>query len=205
MKKCLAIALFIAALPLVGVGADDDSILLDRIVAVVENDAIMQSELDDRVNVIEQQYADRIDQLPPADQLERQVLERMVLESLQLQMAEARGIRIDDLTLNESMRDLAARNELGLPAFRDRLVAEGIDYVSFREQVRDELIISTLRQRVVDSQVQVSEQEVDELLTSQASLADSGIEYRLRHILVALPEGASPEQIKATDARAERI
>src|SRR5680860_3459 len=205
MKKYLAMALLVAVFPFTGSCADEDSILLDRIVALVENEAIMQSELDDRINVIEQQYADSVDQLPPPDQLKRQVLERMVLESLQLQMAEARGIRIDDLTLNESMRDLAARNNMGLPAFRDRLVAEGIDYVSFREQVRTELVISTLRQRVVDSQVQVSEQEVDELLTTQASLANSGIEYHLRHILIALPEGASPKQIEAATERAGAI
>ncbi|MGH8501523.1 MAG: peptidylprolyl isomerase [Gammaproteobacteria bacterium] len=203
MKKLTIVGLLIAVFspPL----AAKDSVLLDRIVAVVENEAIMQSQLDDRIDVIQRQYADRIEELPPPGQLERQVLERMVLESLQLQMAEARGIRIDELTLNEAMRDLAARNNLSLPAFRDRLVAEGINYVSFREQVRDELIISTLRQRVVDSQVQVSEQEVDEQLARQATLADSGIEYRLRHILIALPEGASPEQIQSANARAARI
>lgn len=179
--------------------------LLDRIVAVVENDVIMQSELDERVNVIEQQYAGNLNQLPPPAQLERQVLERMVLESLQLQQAEARGIRVDDLTLNNAMRELAARNDMTLAAFRDRLVSEGIDFPSFREQIRNELIMSALRDRVVGGSVQVSEEEIDELLTRQASSADSGVQYHLRHILIAVPEGASAKQIRAASERAQDI
>ncbi len=205
MKTFLVIGLLMASLFQLALSAEEDGVLLDRIVAVVEDQAIMQSELSERVNVIKQQYAGREHQLPPPAQLERQVLERMVLESLQLQMAEDRGIRIDDLTLNETMRDLAARNNMSLPAFRDRLVAEGIDYVSFRGQVRDELVMTTLRNRVIGDQVQVSEQEIDEFLVNQASSTDSGMEYHLRHILIALPEGASAEEIEAASERAEEI
>jgi peptidyl-prolyl cis-trans isomerase SurA len=204
MKKfLLGLLIFSTLQP--GLAAGQDGVLLDRIVAVVEDEAIMQSELNERINVIKQQYAESLDQLPPPDQLKRQVLERMVLESLQLQVAEARGIHIDDLTLNEAMGDLAARNNMSLAAFRDRLVAEGIDYVSFREQVRNELIMTTLRNRVIGDQVQVSDQEIDELLVRQASTADSGVEYRLRHILIALSEDASSEEIQAATERAEEV
>jgi peptidyl-prolyl cis-trans isomerase SurA len=206
MKRTLYTGLLFAAMILhPELAATQEGKLLDRIVAVVENDVIMQSELDERVNVIEQQYAGGINQLPPPAQLERQMLERMVLESLQLQLAEARGIRVDDLTLNNAMRELAARNGMTLAAFRDRLAAEGIDFPSFREQIRDELIMSALRDRVVGSEVQVSEEEIDELLTRQASSADSGVEYHLRHILIALPEGASMQQIQAASERAQDI
>jgi peptidyl-prolyl cis-trans isomerase SurA len=205
MKKFVFIGLLMTAISQPGLSADEDGVLLDRIVAVVEDQAIMQSELNERINVIRQQYAGRENQLPSSPEIERQVLERMVLESLQLQMAEDRGIRIDDLTLNEAMRDLAARNSMSLAAFRDRLVAEGVDYVSFRERVRDELIMTTLRNRIIGDQVQVSEQEIGELLVSQASAADSGVEYHLRHILIALREGASPEEIRAAAARAEEV
>jgi peptidyl-prolyl cis-trans isomerase SurA len=204
MKRLVFIGWLMTAVLQPGL-AQDDGILLDRIVAVVENDAIMQSELERRVHVIERQYAGSANQLPPPAQLERQVLERMVLESLQLQMAEARGIRIDDFTLNEAMRDLAARNNMSLPAFRDRLVAEGIDFPSFREQVRDELIMTALRNRVIGSQVEVSDEEIDELLANQASTADSGVEYHLRHILIALPEGASAREIEQAAQRAADV
>lgn len=204
MKKLLFIGWLIAGI-LQPALAQEEGMLLDRIVAVVEDGVIMQSELDERVNVIEQQYAGSTSQLPPPTQLERQVLERMVLESLQLQQAEARGIRVDDLTLNNAMRDLAARNSMTLPVFRDRLVAQGIDFPSFREQIRSELIMSQLRDRVVGGDVQVSEEEIDELLTRQASTADSGIEYHLRHILIALPEDASAQRIQAASARAQDV
>jgi peptidyl-prolyl cis-trans isomerase SurA len=203
MKKCLFLGLLVTVLH--SAFAADDGILLDRIVAVAEDEPIMQSELENRINVIKQQYVGRESELPPPAQLERQVLDRMVLESLQLQMAEERGIRIDDLTLNEAMRDLAARNNMSLPDFRDRLVAEGIDYVSFREQVRGELIMTSLRNRIVGDQIQVSDQEVDELLISQASSTDSGTEYHLRHILIALPEGASAEEIQSASEQAQDV
>ncbi len=206
MKRTLYTGLLFAAMILhPELAATQEGKLLDRIVAVVENDVIMQSELDERVNVIEQQYAGGINQLPPPAQLERQMLERMVLESLQLQVAEARGIRVDDLTLNNAMRELAARNDMTLAAFRDRLVSEGIDFPSFREQIRNELIMSALRDRVVGGSVQVSEEEIDELLTRQASSADSGVQYHLRHILIAVPEGASAKQIRAASERAQDI
>jgi peptidyl-prolyl cis-trans isomerase SurA len=201
----LVVALLIAAMPRVGLLADQGSVLLDRIIAVVEDEAIMQSELNERVHIIKRQVAASGQQLPPPALLERQVLDRMVLESLQLQVAEARGIRIDDLTLNEAMRDLAARNNMSLAAFRDRLVTEGIDYTDFREQVRNELIMAALRERVVSSQVQVSEQEIDELLATQAGSADSGVEYHLRNILIALPEGASAEKIQEARAHAQEV
>lgn len=205
MNKRLMLALMVAAVLRPGFTAEQDGRLLDRIVAVVENDVITQSELNQRIHVIERQYAGSATELPPPIQLERQVLERMVIESLQLQMAKARGIRVDDLTLNQTMQDLAARNHMSLPQFHDRLAAEGIDYASFREQVRNELIMSALRNRVVGSQVQVTDEEIDDLLAQQASSANSGVQYHLRHILIALPEGASPEQIQAALKRAKEV
>jgi peptidyl-prolyl cis-trans isomerase SurA len=203
MNRCVFTALLVAAFLRPCLAGDGE--LLDRIVAVVENDIITQSELDQRVHVIERQYGGSATQLPPPAQLERQVLNRMVIESLQLQMAETRGIRIDDLTLNAAMQDLAKSNNMSLPGFRDRLVAEGIDYPSFREQVRNELIMSTLRDRVIGSQVQVTDEEIDELLATQASNANSGVQYYLRHILIALPEGASSGEIQAAFKRAKEV
>lgn len=187
------------------VEAQDDAVLIDRIVAVVEEDVIMATELDKRLQVIIRRFTQRKETVPPVDLLKKQVLEHLIVERLQLQMAERRGIRIDDLTLNESMRNIARRNDLGLEGFREKLLDGGIDYVDFREQVRKELIIDALRARVVDRKVQVTDQEIADLISSQMGVADSELEYRLNHILVTLPEAASAEQIKKVRTKAEAI
>lgn len=180
-------------------------ILIDRIVAVVEDDAVMESELDERLSMVTRRLSKSPNQLPPRELLKRQVLERVVLEHLQLQVATRRGIRIDDLTLNEAMQDIASRNKLSLEEFRDTLVRDGIDYVNFREQVRNELIIDKLRSRVINSKVQVTDQEVDELIASQTGSINKENEYWLRHILISVPEAASPDQVKAAREKAQSV
>lgn len=187
------------------VAAQDDAVLIDRIVAVVEEDVIMATELDKRSHAIRRRFTQRKETAPPVDLLKKQVLEHLIVERLQLQMAERRGIRIDDLTLNEAMRNIAKRNNLGLEGFREKLLDQGIDYVDFREQVRKELIIDALRTRVVEQKVQVTDQEVADLIASQTGVADSDLEYQLHHILVTLPEAASAEQIKKARTKAEAI
>lgn len=174
---------------------------LDRIVAVVDNDVVTQTELDRRLRSVMRKLSAKPGLMPPAELLRRQVLERMVLERLQLQMAERRGIRIDDLTLNETMRKIARRNGLSLEEFRDRLVNSGIDYAEFREQVRNEVIIDKLHERVIDRKIRVSDQEVQDFIASQGGALDNDVEYRLGHILVALPEGATPDQVKAARSK----
>ena len=149
--------------------------------------------------------SDRQGPQPPPELLKKQVLEHLIVERLQLQLAQRQGIRIDDLTLNETMRNIAGRNGVNLEQFRDRLVAEGIDYINFREQVRTELIIDSLRKRMVDRKVQVTDQEVIDLISSQRGGDDSEVEYRLNHILIAVPEAASADEIKAAGAKAESI
>lgn len=185
--------------------ADDNRVLLDRIVAVVEDDAIMSSELSDRVQMVKRRLSDRPGPQPPPELLQRQVLEHLIVERLQVQLAERQGIRIDDITLNETMRNIAGRNGLSLETFRDNLVAEDIDYVKFREQVRTELVIESLRKRVVERKIQVTDQEVTDLISSQRGGDESNVEYRLNHILVAVPEAASSDEIKAARAQAESI
>ena len=180
-------------------------ILIDRIVAVVEDDAVMESELDERLSMVTRRLSKSPNQLPPRELLKRQVLERVVLEHLQLQVATRRGIRIDDLTLNEAMQDIANRNKLSLEEFRDTLVSDGIDYVKFREQVRNELIIDKLRARVINSKVQVTDQEVDELIASQTGSINKENEYWLRHILISIPEAASPDEVKAAREKANSV
>ena len=180
--------------------------LIDRIVAVVEEDVIMESELQNRINVLVQQYQNNPNALPPRDVLINQVLQRLIIERLQLQLAERRGIQIDELTLDQAMRNLAKRNNLTLEQFREALISEGLDYVPFREQVRNDMIIEQLRRRAVDQQVQVSEVEVDELVTkSDEELLKKEYEYHIAHILIAIPETPKPEQIAKIKHRASLV
>lgn len=207
MTRLLLILLLLAGSGILGaqpVAATEDR-LLDRIIAVVEEDVIMRSELLQRMDDVSQQLASRDGQAPPREMLVRPVLDRLILERLQLQEARRIGIRIDDITLNNAVESIARENRMTLAQFRDRLVAEGMDFPTFREQVRDELAISQLRRRQVDARIQVSEQEIDDLIASESGAIDRDVEYRLLHLLIALPEGATPEQIRAAREQAGHI
>ncbi|MDE0250831.1 MAG: peptidylprolyl isomerase [Gammaproteobacteria bacterium] len=173
------------------------AIALDRIAAVVEDDIIMESELSQRIQILMQQFNQNRGALPPDDVLIEQVLQRLIVERLQLQLAERRGIRIDVLSLDQAMRNLAKRNNMSLEQFRNVLLQQGLDYVAFRNQVRDEMILEQLRQRVIDQNIQVSDSEVDELIArANKDLLKKQYEYHIAHILVAVPEGPKPEEIK---------
>ena len=176
---------------------------LDRIVAVVEEDVITESELRHRVLVLVRQFEKNRSDLPPQDVLTKQVLQRLITERLQLQLAEQRGIQIDDLSLDQAMRNLAKRNNLTLKQFHDALVQQGFDYVAFREQMRDEMAIDQLRRRTVDRDIQVTESEIEELVTkSKKNLLDKEYEYHIAHILIAVPENPVSEQIERSRKRA---
>ncbi|TCK19321.1 periplasmic chaperone for outer membrane proteins SurA [Thiogranum longum] len=178
---------------------------LNHIVAVVNNDVILQSELDNRERLVIEQLQKQDAQLPPQDVMRKQVLDRLILENLQLQIAERSGIRVDDETLNANLRSMAKQNGMTLTEFREVLEKDGFDYVAFREEFRNQIIMNKIRQQMVDNRVQVSEQEVDNLLASAAEFNDQSREYHLLHILISLPEAASPEQIQAAKKRAEDI
>lgn len=178
---------------------------LDRIVAVAEEEVITQRQLLARVHTVQRQLEAREGQAPPRETLMRPVLERLVMERLQLQEAERMGIRVDDIRLNNAMEDIARENGLSLAAFRERLVADGIDFADFREQIRNEMTLSLLHQRRVDSRIQVGEQEIDQFLASESGRIDAGVEYHLRHLLVSTPEDAGPEEIEQARRRAEAL
>lgn len=194
-----------AFLPGIALAASSNGTLLDRIVAVVEDDVITQQELVMRLDFVRRQLAANGDPTPPREQLEPEVLEGMILERLQLQLAQRNNIEVDELTLNEAMRKLAAQNDLELAEFRRMLLGKGIDYAAFREQVRNELIISRLRQRLVDSKIQISDQEIDDFLADRADIVNQDVEYRLRHILIPIAENASPTEIETVRNKAEDL
>ncbi|MEN8801824.1 MAG: peptidylprolyl isomerase, partial [Thiogranum sp.] len=176
---------------------------LNRIVASVNNDVILESELRNRSTMVISQLQAQQAELPPRSALQKQVLDRLILENLQLQLAERNGIRIDDEKLNNSMRKLAKQNDMSLSEFRETLEQDGYDYVAFREQFRNQITINQIRQEMVDNRVEVTAQEVDHLLATAASFNDENREYHLAHILVSTPEAASPEQIQEAKKRTD--
>jgi len=179
--------------------------VLNRIVAVVNDDVILKSELDAAVKEVSAQLKAKDTPLPPLPVLEKQVLEKLILEHLQLQLAEANGIKIDDITLNNKLQEIAKENGVSLTDFRAVLEREGFDYSNFREDIRHQLTIAKLRQQMVGSRISVSDQEVDNLLASLEASQTSNTEYHLAHILIATPDAASEEQIQAARQRAEKI
>ena len=178
---------------------------LDRVVAIVDNDVIMHSQLQQRLDEVRQNLARRGGALPPGAALAAQVLERLIVENLQLQLGERSGIRIGDEELNQALATIAQRNNLSLEQFRAALVRDGLSYEDAREQVRRELVISRVRQRRVAERVQVSEQEVQNFLASDLGKLQLGEEYRLANILVPLAEGASPADIQRAEQRARDL
>ncbi len=175
---------------------------LDQIVAVVEEDVITESELRQRVQVLVQQFSNRSGALPPEDVLIEQVLQRLIVERLQLQLAEHRGIQIDDLSLDQAMRNLAKRNNVTPEQFREVLLQQELDYVAFREQIRTEMVLEQLRRRTIDESVQVTDNEIEELVTtSDEDILKKEYEYHIAHILVEVPENPKPEQIEKSKHR----
>jgi len=192
MTLRLLLAGLLAALMVAAPVAAQNLQPLDRIAAVVDEDVILQSELNRAVANITAQYANQPGQLPPRDVLERQVLERLVLLKLQVTRAAGSGIRVSDEELNNAVAGVAQQNGVSVDALRQRLANDGLSFAEFRSSIRDEIAVQRLRQSFGQSRIQVSESEVDAALASQVA---SGAQYRLAHILVSLPEGATAEQI----------
>jgi peptidyl-prolyl cis-trans isomerase SurA len=180
-----------SALPSAAI-AQDAAQPLDRIAAIVDEDVILQSELDRAVVNVRSQYAGRENQLPPADVLQRQVLERLVLVKLQVARAEGSGIKVSDDELNRAIASIAQQNGTTVDGLRQKLAADGLSYGDFRRSVREEITVQRLRQSFAQSRISVSEGEVDAAMAQQAG---NGVQYHLAHILVGLPEGATAAQI----------
>ncbi len=178
---------------------------LEQIVAVVNDDVITRTELNARVKTIKQQIAGQRAALPPDSILEKQVLERMILATLELQLAERSGVRVDDETLNRTIRRIAEENRLSLSEFRDLLEQDGYDFARFREDIRKEIIISRLRQRQVNDRLNITEQEIDNFLANQRAQGNTNEEFRIAHILLSVPDAAAPERIRAARERAASV
>jgi len=176
-------------------------VVLDRIAAVVNDEVVTRNELEERVKFALRQLREQGTPPPPRETLERQILERMVTDRVQLQFAKETGLRVDDAELDRAIARIAQENKLTPQQLREVLEKDGIPFAKFREDIRNEIVISRLREREVDSKIVVTDGEIDNFLSQQHS--DANDEYNVSHILIVVPENASPEQIQARRARAE--
>ncbi len=201
----LAVAAFAASAqrsPPVSTAAPPRVIAIDRVIAVVNDEAITQYELDDARSIVLQQLKQQNVQQPATDVLDKQVLERLITERALLQHAKDSGIKVDDTQVERAIQRIAEDNKLTLDGLRQVLSRDGVTYVKYREDVRREIIVQRLREREVDARITVSDAEVENYLATIKAQFGGEAEYRLAHILVVVPEQASAEQIEAKRRRA---
>lgn len=203
----LACAASLAGFFLAGPASAQRISLVDRIVAVVNSEVVTYSELNERLVVAERQMKRAGTPVPEPKVLERQVLDRLVLEKAQLQMAKDTGLRVDEVQLDRTLARIAEGNKMTLAAFRQALERDGVQFERFREEIRAEIMLTRLKEREVEDKIQVSDSEIELYMAENqgpgASLGD--VEYNIAHVLVRLPEQASPDSILAARARAEKV
>ncbi|NMG44826.1 molecular chaperone SurA [Aromatoleum toluvorans] len=205
-RPCLALILGLAGAPALfpAHAAPSRAVEVDRIVAVVNNEVITTLELRERVQQAQRQLARQGTALPPADVFERQVLERLVLERAQTQLAAETSLKVDDATLDRAIGRIAENNRLSMTDLRLALEKDGITWNRFRDQIRSEILLTRLREREVDSRIVVTDAEIENFLANNAD-ALSGEEFHVAHILVRVPDGASMQQQSERLARAESV
>jgi len=178
---------------------------MDRIIAVVDQSVITEQELADRISTVVAQLEKQGTALPPQNVLEKQVLERLIVDSLQLQLATQTGLKVDDTQLDKTIERIAAQNKLGVEEFKTLLEKDGLSIRKFREDIRSEITIARLREREVDNKLNVSEGEVDNYLTTQASRGEEQDEFEISHILIRTPEDASPEDLEKAKTKTQEV
>jgi len=178
---------------------------INSVAAVVNDGIVMASEVDRRIAQVTQQLQARQANMPPADVLRSQVLEQLILESLQQQVAKKQGIRVSDQELNQAMQRVAQQNNLSLPQFREAVIAQGGSYIEVRDQIRRDLLLQRVQETNVNRRISVTDLEVQNYLNSELAKGNDNSELLLSNILVALPSPASPQQIQAAQARAQEL
>lgn len=174
---------------------------MDRIIAIVDQSVITELELENRIATVTAQLKKQGTELPPENVLRKQILERLISDTLQLQFAAQSGVKVDDNQLDKTIQRIAEQNQMSVQEFTEALRAEGISVNKFRADMRNEITISRLRDREIESRVNVSESEIDNYLTTQASSNENRDEYEISHILVRTPEEGSPEEIQKARTR----
>ncbi|HQR59932.1 MAG TPA: peptidylprolyl isomerase [Methylophilaceae bacterium] len=184
--------------------ADEGVTPIDRIVAVVDNDVITLGELQDRIRIVVGQIEKQGGKLPPEEVMQKQVLERLISDRVQLHMAAQTGLRVDDNQLDKTVARIAEQNKMTPEQFRKALQQENISYSKFREDMRAEITLARLREREVENRVNVTEAEIDNFLTNQASRNDAPDEFEISHILIRVPEDSTPETVQKLHDKADK-
>ncbi len=179
--------------------------VLGKIAAVVEDDVILEQELDREVSTIAQRIQASKTQMPPEYILRKQVLEKMIIDKLQRQLAERAGITITEEMLNNSAADIAQRNNMTLEQFRAELQRQGMSYKSFLDNMRNEIIINQLRSREIGGRIKVTDREVDHYMETQEQIGSDAVQYHLGHILIAVKEAASAADIQKAQGKADDL
>lgn len=180
-------------------------VLLDRIAAVVNDGVVLTSELDEQIVAISQRLQEQKLELPPENVLRQQVLERLVLQELQMQRAARAGLKVPDEALNDALTQIAQRNNIPLSQLPEALAAQGIDYPAYRESMRRELTIRLLQQRDVYQHIAVTPREIDQYIERQKTAPSEASEYNISHILIAVPQDATPQQLEDAGKKAHEV
>jgi len=178
---------------------------LDRIVAIVDQTVITEQELENRIRTVTAQFKKQEAELPAENILRKQILERLISDALQLQYAAQTGLKVDDNQLDKTIERIAEQNQMSLTEFSDALSRDGISMTKFRADIRSEITIARLREREVESRVNVSESEIDNFLTTQASSNENQDEFEISHILIRTPEEGTPEEIQKAKAKVDEV
>ncbi len=179
-------------------------VLLDRVAAVVNDGVVLKSEVDGQVQMVTERLQQQRTELPPANVLRQQILERLVVQEIQLQRADRGGVKVSDEMLNNSLRDVAERNKMTLDQLPRALESQGINYAAYRDSLRKEMTISLLRRRDVLEKIIVTPREIDQYLAKQSGSIDNQ-EFNISHILLALPQAATPGQLEEVSAHAQDV
>lgn len=182
-----------------------NGVLLDRIAAVVNDGVVLNSQLEEQTEEITTRLRQQNTELPPRNVLRQQILERLVVEEIQVQRAAKLGLQVSDEMLNGALDDVAQRNNIGFADLPQALAQQGIDYRSFRDEIRRQMTLQLLRQRDVIGRINVSPRELEQFMTRQQNAPDRNAEYNVSHILISVPVSASPEQIEAREVRAKEV
>ncbi len=179
--------------------------VLGKIVAVVEDDVILEQELNKEVSTIEQRMQASNAQMPPESVIRKQVLEKMIMDKLQRQLAEKAGINVTEEMLNSSAADIAQRNNMTLEQFKQELQKQGLSYQSFQDNMRNEIVINQLRGKEIGERIKVTDREIEHFIETEDKAGEGLGQYHLGHILVAVKEGASSAVIQKAKNKADEL
>jgi peptidyl-prolyl cis-trans isomerase SurA len=184
---------------------ESGNVAIDSIVVVVNDDVITQRELSNRIKTVTARMKAQNVQMPDPADLRRQLLERMIVERAQLQMAKEMGVRVDDLQLDRAISRIAEAQKLTVQDLRNQMEKDGTPFAAFREEIREEIIMQRLREHEVDSKIQISDAEVDSFMAAEKAAAAEQFEVNISQIMVRIPDNATAEVIAQRRARAEEV